>query len=102
MHSSKPEHGDKRSNPRFPFSSAVMLENYRTQICHDGRMIDYSRGVMGFETSASLEVGSEIFIGMDESPYSKAHDEFRARIVWLRELSLNQSAYPYSVGVMYC
>ena len=93
---------DKRLTPRLPFVSAVMFENCQTQSCHDGRMIDYSRAGMRFETSAVLEIDSEIFIGMDTSPYSKAHDVLRARVVWSRELLLSESTYPYSVGVKYC
>ena len=93
---------DKRSAPRFPFASAVMFEDYRTQVFHEGQIIDYSRGGMRIHTNPSIEVGSEIFIGMDTSPYSKAHDVLRARVVWSRELLLSESAYPYSVGVKYC
>jgi hypothetical protein len=93
---------DKRSAPRFPFASAVMFEDYRTQFFHEGQMIDYSRGGMRFDTNTPIEVGSEIFIGMDTSPYSKAHDVFRARIVWFRKLLRSESTYPYSVGVKYC
>ena len=87
---------EKRANPRFPFSSAVMFENYRAGTCHDGRMIDHSRSGMRFETGVAPEIGAEIFIGMDRSPYSAAHDVFRARVVWLQP-----QPFSYSVGVQY-
>jgi hypothetical protein len=93
---------DLRQTPRFSFASTVMFENYMAGTCHDGRMVDYSRSGMRFETSQAPTVGAEIFIGMDKSPYSAAHDVFRATVVWFRELPLKQSSYPYSVGVKYC
>jgi hypothetical protein len=92
----EPSRAERRENPRFPFSSAVMFENYQTRTCHDGRMIDHSRTGMRFETGAAPEPGSEIFIGMDRSPYSAAHDVFRARVVWLQA-----QPFSYSVGVQY-
>ena len=93
---------DLRESPRFRFATAVMFENYLSGSYYHGRMMDYSRGGMSFETSATPSVGTEIFIGMDKSPYSSAHEVFRAKVVWLRELPLERSHYAYAVGVKYC
>ena len=93
---------DLRESPRFPFTSTVMFENYLTGNYHDGRMLNYSRGGMCFETDNAPAVGTEVFIGIEKSPYSTTHDVFRAKVVWLRELPLKQSYYSYSVGVKYC
>lgn len=93
---------EKRESPRFPFTSAVMYENYHTGEHRDGRMVAFSRTGMQFETSSAPKVGDEIFIGMDKSPYSTAHDVFRATVVWLRELPRPRTFYPYLVGVKYC
>ena len=93
---------DLRESPRFQFTTTIMFENYFSGNYNDGRMKDYSRGGMCFETSATPSVGTEIFIGMDKSPYSSAHEVFRAKVVWRRELPLEQSYYPYAVGVKYC
>jgi len=91
-----PNWEEKRESPRSPFSSAVMFENYRNGTCHDGRMMDHSRTGMRFETGVAPELGAEIFIGMDRSPYSAAHDVFRARVVWLQA-----QPFSYCVGVKY-
>ena len=96
-----PAPADKRESPRFPFCSAVMVENYHARTCRNGRMIDYSRTGMRFETGVAPELGSEVFIGMDRSPYSAAHDVFRARVIWLQPLPPGGSDYSYSVGVKY-
>jgi hypothetical protein len=92
---------DLRESPRFPFTSAVMFENYSEGTFNEGRMLDYSRGGMRFETNSAPQLGREIFIGMDKSPYSSEHDVFRAEVVWLREQPLNESSYPFTVGVKY-
>ena len=93
---------EKRQSPRIPFASAIMFENYQARTCHDGRMVDYSRMGMRFETGVAPQLGAEIFIGMEKSPYSSAHDVFRGTVVWLLEHPLNVSYYPYIVGVRYC
>jgi hypothetical protein len=92
----EPAWEEKRESPRFPFSSTVMFEDYRAGTCHDGRMIDHSRSGMRFETGVAPRLGAEIFIGMDRSPYSAAHDVFRARVVWLQAQPVT-----YCVGVKY-
>jgi len=91
-----------RESPRFQFTSAVMFENYLSGDYHAGRMTNYSRTGMCFETDRTPSVGTEIFIGIDKSPYSSAYDVFRAKVVWHQELSLEKSSYPYAVGVKYC
>jgi len=93
---------EKRESPRFPSSSAVIIENYHAKTCQDGRMVDCSRLGMQFEAGVAPDVGSEIFIGIDKSPYSTVHDVFRATVVWLRELPVKESSWPYTVGVKYC
>ncbi len=94
--------GEKRENPRLPHAATIMFENYVTGNYYEGRMVNFSRGGMGFEADFAPHVGAEIFIGIENSPYSKSHDVFRAQVVWTRELSLNDSSYSYGVGVKYC
>jgi hypothetical protein len=92
---------DLRESPRFPFTSTVMFENYLEGTFNEGRMLDYSRGGMRFETNSAPQRGQEIFIGMDKSPYSSEHDVFRAEVVWLRKQPLNGFYCPFTVGVKY-
>lgn len=93
---------EKRESQRFKFTSPVMFENYLTGNYNDGRMVNYSRGGMCFEADVAPDVGAELFIGMESSPYSSHHDVFRAKVVWIKELSLKDSYYAYGVGVKYC
>jgi hypothetical protein len=93
---------ERRSSQRFDLSATVMFENYLTGHYHGGHMVNYSRGGMCFETDSAPGVQSEIFIGLEKSPYSPQHDIFRAKVVWVHEMPLNKSRYAYSVGVKYC
>ncbi|MCK7509670.1 MAG: PilZ domain-containing protein [Desulfobacterales bacterium] len=93
---------EQRRSPRRNYTTTVMFENYLTGNYHDGRMVNYSRGGMCFEADVAPEVGAELFIGIEKSPYSPHHDVFRAKVVWIRELPLKESYYAYGVGVKYC
>lgn len=93
---------EQRDSQRFQFSSPVMFENYLTGNYNDGRMVNYSRGGMCFEADVAPDVGAELFIGIENSPYSSHHDVFRAKVVWIKERSLKDSYYAYGVGVKYC
>lgn len=92
---------DQRENPRVSHATPVMFETYPTGSYFEGRMVNYSRGGMCFESDFAPEVGAEIFIGVETSPYSRNHDVFRARVVWNRGLSLADSYYLYGVGVKF-
>jgi len=55
---------------------------------------------MCFESDFGPEPGTDIFIGIEESPYASGHDVYRAKVVWCRKLSENSFFY-YGVGVKY-
>jgi hypothetical protein len=92
---------EKRESSRRPHTTTIMFENYLTGNYYEGRMVDYSRGGMGFEADFAPSVGTEIFIGIEKSPYSASHDVFRAQVVWTRELPLTDSSYSFGIGVKY-
>lgn len=81
--------------------TAIMFENYPTSSYYEGRMVNHSRSGMCFESDIAPKVGSEIFVGIESSPYSPNHDVFRARVVWVNELSAADSYYVFGVGVEY-
>ena len=92
---------EQRRNARVPYVTTVMFENYSTGSYYEGRMANYSRGGMCFESDFAPGVDTEVFIGIEASPYSPNHDVFRAKVVWVRELSAADSYYIYGVGVKF-
>ena len=95
---SNPENTD---TPRFEHESTVMIENYPSGQYHEGRMFNYSRTGMYFESDFEPPVGTDIFIGIEDSPYSSDHDVRRAKVMWCQRLSDNASYFYYGVGVKY-
>ena len=93
---------EQRKSPRHACTTAIMFENYLTGNYHEGRMVNYSRDGMCFESDIAPEIGSEIFIGVEKSPYSPNYDVFRAKVMWRRALTLKESYYSVGVGVRYC
>ena len=77
---------EKRDTPRFE---------------HEGRMYNYSRTGMYFESDFAPQVDTDLFIGIENSPYSSEHDVRRAKVVWCRKLPDNASYFYYGVGVKY-
>ena len=93
---------EQRKSPRRNYTTTVMFENYLTGNYFEGRMVNYSRDGMCFESDISPEVGTEIFIGVEKSPYSPNYEVFRAKVMWSRALTLKESYYSVGVGVRYC
>ena len=93
---------EQRKSPRRPCTTTVMFENYLTGNYFEGRMVNYSREGMCFESDIALTIGTEIFIGVEKSPYSPNYEVFRAKVMWSRALTLKESYYSVGVGVKYC
>ena len=95
---SKPE---QRETARFRHEASIMFEHYSSGRYYEGRMLNYSRGGMYFESNFPPEVGAEIFIGIENSPHTFVHDVHRARVIWKNDLVGEQSFFFYGVGVRY-
>jgi hypothetical protein len=92
---------EKRDTPRFEHEATVMIENYPSGKYHEGRMYNYSRTGMYFESDFAPPVDTDLFIGIENSPYSSEHDVRRAKVVWCKKLPDNASYFYYGVGVKY-
>ena len=92
---------ENRDTPRFDFEATIMLENYPSGKYYEGRMSNYSRTGMYFESDFAPKLGSDLFIGIENSPYSYNHDVYRAKVMWCKKLPENASFYYYGVGVKY-
>ena len=92
---------ENRDAPRFRHEATVMFENYPAGDYHEGRMYNYSRSGMYFESDFAPKIGSDIFVGIENSPYSAGHDVYRAKVVWCKELPEKASYFYYGVGIKY-
>jgi len=92
---------DHRADPRYRHEAAIMYEHYRSGRYFEGRMLNYSRAGMYFESNFAPEIGTEIFIGVENSLYSSGHDVYRARVIWHAKLQDPEALFSYGVGVKY-
>lgn len=92
---------EQRDYGRFPHEAAIMFENYATGNYYEGRMLNYSRTGLYFESDFAPTPGMEIFIGIENSPFSAGHDVYRAKVMWCEELHEKASFYYYGIGVKF-
>ncbi len=92
---------EQRDTSRFRHETQIMFEHYTSGRYYEGRMLNYSRGGMYFESDFAPKVGAEIFIGVENTPNTAGHDVYRAKVIWKKELADGQSFFFYGVGVKY-
>ena len=92
---------EQRDNPRFRHDAAIMFELYPSGRYFEGRVLNYSRGGMYFESDFAPEKDAEIFIGIENSPYSAGHDVYRAKVIWHHQLIDRRAFFNYGVGVKF-
>jgi len=96
---SNPEQRDKT---RFPHETPITLENFEIGLLHGARMLNFSAEGMYFESDYALERGTELFIGISNSPYaetSEVYECYRAEIRWRK--TLKKSSYYYGYGTKF-
>lgn len=93
---------DLRNEPRIKHKADIQFENFFSDAHYTARMYNYSLGGMYFESEYAPLPGTEIFIGIKDSPYDSGADVYRAQIRWRRQLAAGSSPYHYGVGVRYC
>jgi hypothetical protein len=57
---------------------------------------------MYYESDFAPDPGTDVFIGIEESPYSSGHDVYRARVMWVKDLPDKASFFYFGIGVKYC
>jgi hypothetical protein len=92
---------DLRAETRYRHETAILYEHYPSDRYFEGKMFNYCRGGMYFESNFAPEVGAEIFIGVENSPYTSGHDVYRARVVWHAKLDNAKSFFLNGIGVKY-
>jgi hypothetical protein len=92
---------DHRDNARIKLKADIQFENYLSGSHHKARMYNYSTGGMYFETDYAPLPGTEIYIGIKNSPYDAGADVYRAEIRWRKQLKAPLSNHQFGVGVKY-
>ena len=94
------ENPENRDNARIDYKSPVMIENLKAGIIYRARMLNYSKHGLYFETDSWLQLGDEVFIGIEYSPYSESQEAYeclRSKIMWRKKLPTSHFNYGYGV-----
>jgi len=97
--SSNPE---KRDNTRFDYQAPIVLEDAKFGILQGARMFNYSDFGLYFETDHFLAPGTDIYVGIPNSPYSPdpdVYERYHAIIKWRKPL--RKSSFYYGYGVRF-
>jgi hypothetical protein len=92
---------EQRDTTRVKHKASILLENFPSGVHYEAKMYNYSRGGMYFESDYAPLPGTEIYIGIEKSPYDLGPDLYRAKVRWRKELPEQDSKYTFGVGVKY-
>jgi Tfp pilus assembly protein PilZ len=92
---------DKRESERFNREAPVIIKVENNGNQFDGRMYNYSRGGMYFESDASLRPGTEINIMVENSGNLPFKSPCRAKVKWCDEIQGAVVLYNFGIGVQY-
>ena len=91
---------ENREKTRFAHESKVTLESNEIGFRRDARMYNFSDFGIYFESDYRLQPGSEIFVGISDSPFASEPDKYeryRGIIKWRK--TLKRSSYYYGYGI---
>ena len=91
---------EKRDHTRFDFQAPIVLEDAKFGILQGARMFNYSDFGLYFETDHVLAPGTDIYIGIPNSPYTSdpdIYERYHAVIKWRKPLKRSSFYYGYGV-----
>ena len=96
---------EQRDDARINYKSPVKIEDLESLITLGARMVNYSRSGLCFETNELLQQSAEIYIGMENSPYTspsfRSYECYRTKIIWRRKLKTAFFKYAYGGRYIY-
>ena len=95
--SSNPE---KRDNTRFDYQAPIVLEDAKFGVLQGARMFNYSDFGLYFETDHFLAPGTDIYVGIPNSPYAPdpdIYERYHTVIKWRKPLKKSSFYYGYGV-----
>ncbi len=91
---------ENRDHTRFDYQAPIVLEDAKFGVLQGARMFNYSDFGLYFETDHFLAPGSDIYIGIPNSPYTPdpdVYERYHAVIKWRRPLKKSSFYYGYGV-----
>ena len=89
---------ERRNHKRFKYETFISHDVSSNDIIHPGKMINFSKGGLYFESDETIHCGEEIFVGLATHSESADIDTqllFEVRILWQQELRYPPFRYGY-------
>ena len=94
------ENLENRDTARMDHVSSVQVQDIESGKIHKARMFNYSKEGVYFESDSVLNPGTQIYIGIQDSPYASMPDVLEyhlAQIMWQKKLK--DSFFRFGYGV---
>ncbi len=94
------ENLENRESARLDHVSSLQVQDITSGEIHKARMFNFSKEGVYFESDSLLNAGTQIYIGIQNSPYASLPDVLeyhRAEIMWRKQLK--DSFFRYGYGV---
>ena len=91
---------EKRDHTRFDYQAPIVLEDAKFGVLQGARMFNYSDFGLYFETDHFLAPGTDIYVGIPNSPYAPdpdIYERYHAVIKWRRPLKKSSFYYGYGI-----
>lgn len=94
------ENTENRDTARIDHVSSLQVQDLTSGKIHRARMFNYSKEGVYFESDSVLNPGSQIYIGIQNSPYASLPDVLeyhRAQIMWRKKLKRSYFRFGYGI-----
>jgi hypothetical protein len=94
------ENQENRDTARMDHVSPLQIQDIESGKLHKARMFNFSKEGVYFESDSVLEPGTQIYIGIQDSPYASMPDVLEyhlAQIMWRKKLK--DSFFRFGYGV---
>ncbi len=88
----------RRGPKRFKYEALISHDVSTNDIMHPGKMFNFSKGGLFFESDQTISPGENIFVGLAihaDSPGNDTQLLFEVKIVWHKELENSSFRYGY-------
>jgi hypothetical protein len=90
---------DQRVSKRLYHEAPLVIENCDSGTYSYGRMYNYSRGGIYFESDTPFQAGTRVRFDIEKSKISLGADHYFAEVKWCAEISAAVVLYDYGIGV---
>ena len=90
---------ERRHHSRFKYEAFISHDVPSSDTIHSGKIFNFSKGGLYFESDESIDPGEEVFVGLTTDSDSVEHDTqllFEVRIIWRQ--ALEDAPYRFGYG----